>query len=193
MNARSRYRSSPSPSAYRVRRAGSGFTLVELLIACAIAAALAAVAAPNWRNQVGAFELRERADALAAALGVARSEAVKRGTRVDLCPSADRTACASAAWEAGWLMFVNDAGGDGRAPGAPIVGNERAARPGITIRGNRPIADYVSYTSAGHARKHDGALQMGTFVVCRPGQEAQKVVLANSGRVRVDATREVCP
>jgi type IV fimbrial biogenesis protein FimT len=55
------------------------------------------------------------------------------------------------------------------------------------------VADYVSFTSLGHARRHDGALQMGSFTVCRAGEDALKVVLANSGRVRVDTTREVCP
>ncbi|MEO9136354.1 MAG: type IV fimbrial biogenesis protein FimT, partial [Casimicrobiaceae bacterium] len=70
---------------------------------------------------------------------------------------------------------------------------ERRAAPGITIRGNRPVADYVSYTSFGHARRFDGALQMGTFTVCRPGHRARKVILANSGRARIEASPDGCP
>ena len=70
---------------------------------------------------------------------------------------------------------------------------ERPATDGVTIRGNRPVADYVSYTAAGHARRFDGALQMGTFTVCRPGLRARKVVLASSGRTRVETTAETCP
>jgi type IV fimbrial biogenesis protein FimT len=66
------------------------------------------------------------------------------------------------------------------------------ARGGIAITGNRPVSDYISFTSIGHARRHDGALQMGTLTICRRGQGAQKVVLANSGRVRLDVTGEVC-
>ena len=42
----------------------------------------------------------------------------------------------------------------------------------VTISANRPIEDYVSYTSLGHARMLNGALQMGTFTVCRRGQNA---------------------
>jgi hypothetical protein len=34
----------------------------------------------------------------------------------------------------------------------------------------------------------NGELQMGTFVVCKPGQKAIHAVLANSGRVRIDRT-----
>jgi len=34
---------------------------------------------------------------------------------------------------------------------------------------------------------------MGTFTICRSGEAALKVVLANSGRTRIDGTQEVCP
>jgi len=171
-----------------------GFTVVELLVALAIASLLLVLAAPPWRARIAAAELRERAEALSAALAAARSEAIKRGTRVDLCASADRLGCAAGGeWEAGWLGFVNDAAAAAPAHGAPLVASERRAREGITIRGNGPVAQYVSYTPLGHARRHDGALQMGTFTVCRRGETALKVVLANSGRTRIDASPEICP
>jgi type IV fimbrial biogenesis protein FimT len=177
----------------RTRRASPrGFTLIEMLIALAIGALLVAMATPDWRSRNAAAELRHRAHALAHALAVARSEAVKRAARVDLCPAADHEHCATGgAWEAGWLAVVDNAAADSRLP--TVLSREAAARHGITIRANRPLADYVSFTSLGHARRHDGALQMGTFTVCRSGAQAVKVVLANSGRARVDATREACP
>ena len=168
--------------------------MVELLVTLAIASLLLALVAPSWRGRIAAAELRERAEALAAALAATRSEAIKRGTRVDLCASADRVRCTpTGEWEAGWLGFVNAAAGAAPATDAPVVADERPARSGITIRGNGPVAQYVSYISLGHARRHDGALQMGTFTVCRRGETALKVVLANSGRTRIDATTEVCP
>ena len=174
--------------------AARGFTVIELMIGLAIATLLLALAAPQWRGRLAAAELRDRAEALAAALAVVRSEAIKRGARVDLCPSADRVACATAGeWEAGWLGFVNEKAAPAPADGAALVARERGARAGITIRGNGPVAQYVSYTPQGHARRRDGALQMGTFTVCRRGQQALKVVLANSGRTRIDATLEDCP
>jgi hypothetical protein len=51
----------------------------------------------------------------------------------------------------------------------------------------------VSYTAFGYARLLSGALQMGTFGVCKSGQKAIHVVLANSGRVRIDRTGAPCP
>ena len=58
---------------------------------------------------------------------------------------------------------------------------------------NRPLEEYVSYTDLGQARLLNGALQMGTFTVCRSGQLALHVVLANSGRVRIEKTDDRCP
>ena len=39
----------------------------------------------------------------------------------------------------------------------------------------------------------NGALQMGTLTVCRSGRKALDVVLANSGRARIQKTAIVCP
>ena len=172
----------------------AGFTVIELLLALAVLSALIAWAAPDWQRQVGGAELRERAEALVAAMAHARSEAILRGTRVDVCPSPDHSACsASAGWEAGWLAFVNEPASDPQAPPRYVLARERGARRGVTIRGNAPVAHYVSYTPLGHARRHDGALQMGTFTVCRSGYDALRIVLANSGRTRIDVTQEICP
>jgi type IV fimbrial biogenesis protein FimT len=168
--------------------------LIEVLIGLALAGVLAVIAAPNWRGFLAASELRQRSESLMRALSVARSEAIKRGGRVDVCPSADQMRCEpSGTWETGWLTFVNDADVAQPASRAAILSREGPAANGITIAGNRPVGDYISFTSLGHARRHDGALQMGTFTVCRRGQDARKVVLANSGRVRIDVTKEPCP
>jgi type IV fimbrial biogenesis protein FimT len=67
------------------------------------------------------------------------------------------------------------------------------SRAGFSVRGNRPLKDYVSYTPLGQTRMVNGALQMGTFTVCRPGRTAVEVVLANGGRVRVVRTGATCP
>jgi type IV fimbrial biogenesis protein FimT len=168
-----------------------GVTLLELLVALAIGAIVLALGLPQWGRWMGEQALRDRADALLHTLDRARSEAVKRGGRVDVCP-ASSGACpgGAAAWEGGWNIVVPAAGGD--AP-ATFIAREPRAPAGLTIRGNRPVADYVSYTSLGHARRIDGSLQMGTFIVCQPGHKIRKVIVANSGRARIEQTAEDCP
>jgi hypothetical protein len=45
----------------------------------------------------------------------------------------------------------------------------------------------------GHTRLVSGALQMGTFTVCMPGQDVIEVVLANGGRPRIQEMPARCP
>ncbi|MFO1324994.1 MAG: GspH/FimT family pseudopilin [Burkholderiales bacterium] len=171
-----------------------GMTLPEILVALAIGAALLLLAVPLYRDWIADAELRDRVEALVGAMGLARAEALKRNARVNLCPTDDRRRCApGGGWENGWLLYA-DADDDGQPDGAgPPIRVEGPSRPGITIRGNRPVADYVSYTGLGQTRMRNGALQMGTFTVCRAGRAAVLVILANGGRVRVERTRDACP
>ena len=73
-----------------------------------------------------------------------------------------------------------------------VLRREGPVGDGITMHGKRPVEDYVSYTSLGHARLLSGALQMGTLVSCKAGQNGLKVVGANSGRARIDKTKDRC-
>ena len=91
------------------------------------------------------------------------------------------------------FAFVSRTGVSGSDSPATLLVREPRAATGTTIRGNRPVADYVSYTSLGYARRIDGSLQMGTFVVCRRGHKVRKVIVANSGRARIEQTAEDCP
>ena len=172
----------------------SGWTLVELLIGLSLAAMLVALALPFYGGWIADYQVRNHAELLAGTMNIARAEAIKRGRRVNLCKSADRRNCATAGgWEAGYVVHVDaDRDGDIDAGEAALRVQEAAAQ-GITIRGNRPVADYVSYTSLGSARLLNGGLQMGTFTVCKSGRPAIDVVLANSGRARLQKSTVTCP
>jgi len=171
-----------------------GFTVVELVVALAIAAVLAIMAVPAFHDWLAAYQLANHAKHLAESMTRARTEAIRRGHRVNLCKSADRQHCADQGrWDAGFVVFV-DVNHDGRIDtNEPLLGIEGRAPNGITIEANRPLDDYVSYTSLGQARMLNGALQMGTITVCLSGQLALHVILANSGRVRTERTNILCP
>ncbi len=164
-------------------------TLLELLVAVAIASALLAVGLPSFGNFLAEQQLQDRADTLVHTLDRARSEAIKRGARVNVCPDTGESCPGFAApWESGWSTVVTTSDGT-----STEIAREPRAPEGITVRGNRPVADYVSYTTLGNARRIDGALQMGTFTLCRHGHKARKVILASSGRARIERTTEACP
>jgi len=171
-----------------------GFSLIELLMALAIFGVLLAIGPPAYSNWMAAQQLANQARFLAETLQRARSEAIKQGYRVNVCKSPDRVQCAEhGTWASGWLVYVDENRNGQVDHDELVLHREGAAQHGVTVSANHPLESYVSYTSLGHARLLNGALQMGTFVVCKSGQNALKVVLANSGRVRIDKTQEPCP
>ncbi len=171
----------------------SGFSLIELMTALVVFALLLAIGPPTYRDWIATQQLANHAHFVVNTLELARSEAIKHGYRVNVCKTRDGRRCADdGGWETGWLVFV-DENRDGQPDSnESVLRREGPAGNQITVRGNRPIEDYVSYTSLGHARLLNGALQMGTFVVCKPGQKALHVVLANSGRLRIEKTKDAC-
>lgn len=184
----------PAAAASRSRaRLPAGFTLVEIAIALALAAVLASVALPALGDWIASYRVGNHARDLAEWMTRARAEAVRRGVRVNLCKSTDSHRCAAAGgWETGLVLHV-DADGDGtRAQSEALLAIAAPAPYGITVQANQPLDSYVSFTSYGHARMANGALQMGTFVVCLRGQTERRVVLSAGGRVRVETGSERC-
>jgi type IV fimbrial biogenesis protein FimT len=171
-----------------------GATLIELAIGLTIFSLLLFMAAPHYRDWIADSRLRNQSEALAWSLTRARSEAMRTGFRATLCKSPDRRSCTdTGGWDQGWLLFIDDNRNAVHDDDELTLYVEGPAQHAITITGNRPVADYVSYTSVGHARLLNGGLQMGTFVACLPGRNAVKVVLAHSGRVRIERTPDRCP
>ncbi|HEV2040803.1 MAG TPA: GspH/FimT family pseudopilin, partial [Casimicrobiaceae bacterium] len=141
------------------------------MIALVIFGVLLAAAVPAYRDWIAAQRLANHAHFMADTLDLARSEAIKHGNRVNLCKTRDRRQCTDEGdWEQGWLLFVDENRSGQVDDDTLVLHREGAARDGITMRGNRPVEDYVSFTSLGHARLLSGALQMGSFVICKSGQ-----------------------
>jgi type IV fimbrial biogenesis protein FimT len=75
-----------------------GFTLVELLTVLVIVAIGAIVAMPSLSQALVTQRLRAAATDLSSSLMLARSEAIKRGTQVQLAP------VSASNWTSGWLV-----------------------------------------------------------------------------------------
>jgi type IV fimbrial biogenesis protein FimT len=171
-----------------------GFGMLGLLVALILATILIAVAVPAYGDWIATTEIMNEAQHLAGSMNRARAAAINGGFRVNLCQTDGSRKCLpEGSWERGWMLFM-DRNGDGeRDDDEPVLWVEEAAAPGVTMVANGPIKHYVSYTSYGHARTLSGALQMGTFTVCRQGKKGVDVVLAHSGRVRIAKTSTICP
>ena len=77
----------------RLVRGCRGFSLIELLTAVAIFSLLLGFGVPSYRDWIASRELANHAEYLAETLNLARSEAVKRQSRVNVCKSSDGKQC----------------------------------------------------------------------------------------------------
>lgn len=83
-----------------------GFTLIELMVTLAVAAILAMIAVPSFRDTIRRNRVTSTSNALLADLTYARGEAISRGQIVTLCPSTDSASCATGtAWSDGWMVY----------------------------------------------------------------------------------------
>lgn len=132
----------------------NGFTLIELMVVIAVLAIVLGVAIPSFTQQIRNNGSTALSSEFQAALGFARSEAVKRSSRVSVCPSSDGSNCLTADdWKKGWIVFVDNAPSDSTA--AVTVGDVLKYWSGIdqnaiitAKKGSTSLA-YVRFTGAG--------------------------------------------
>jgi type IV fimbrial biogenesis protein FimT len=170
-----------------------GVTPVEMLLALCIIALLVAIGIPSFQDTLAKSRQRSLARALSEGLAQTRLEALKLNTRVTMCPSIDGFHCTDANnWESGWIIFRDD-DLDGKYDGDERVFHyQESVFMNVTARGNRLIGTYVSFTGDGRPQTRNGALQMGTFTVCGKTHTALNVVIAISGRTRIEQSATGC-
>lgn len=110
-----------------------GVTLIELLVALAVAAILLTLGIPAFADFLAGSRMSAASNDLVTDLLLARSEAVKRQAPVTLCasddPAAAAPACSAAATPAaGWLVFA-DANGNARVDAGETVVSSHGPLP----------------------------------------------------------------
>jgi len=133
---------------------GRGVTLVELIIVLAIAAILVATGAPIYMQTVATYRLDAETNALLGDLQYARSEAIKQGTDIVICASANATGgsptCSTGNnWAAGHIVALNPPGSSGTSglPANPTPLRQMAGFSGSDTAN----AYFISGTATGSA------------------------------------------
>jgi type IV fimbrial biogenesis protein FimT len=159
-------------------RTESGITLIELLVALAVAMFLVSSGIPGFTTLIRNNRLVASANTVAGLLGEARSESVSQRRGISVCGSSTGTSC-DAAWGSGAVAFV-DADGDGVIDtGDTVLRQVRNPLPSVTVALSGPTT--VRYTSMGWL----AANSAGTFRFCddRGNTYARALLVSATGRV----------
>ena len=184
----------------------AGFTLIELLVGVAIMAILLMVGVPSFQSAVASSRLTTSTNDLVSAMALARTEAIRRGTRVTVCKSANTAQCTTAGnWAQGWIIFVDTTRGSADASvdsGEAILSSNAATSRNIVMVGTVGVPNFVSFASDGQAKLMNGSSQAGVLRVCSTAtalsdvRRARDIAITASGRVTTTTPNSVaatCP
>lgn len=161
-----------------------GLTLPELLVSLAVTSIMTFAALNYLPQLIYSNRMTGEVNRFVGVLQLARSEAVKQGRRLVLCPRTDHEVCANHAdWENGWLLFASE-------------NRERAADEPLILAAP-PLAEFIKIRS-GDQRKRivyqpdgssGGTNSSFTFCDRRELAKPRVICLSNSGRPRTTFTR----
>ncbi|GAB4355559.1 MAG: Tfp pilus assembly protein FimT/FimU [Gammaproteobacteria bacterium] len=168
------------------RPLSGGFSLLELMITLAVTAILVTMVAPAFSRLLAQTRITTAINDLVTHVQLSRSEAIKRGVRVGICPSADGANCLGRGqWTDGWLVFVDENSDRNHNPPEPILQVQASFPPQVTVDGG--ARDRIIYQPDGSLL---GGLN-GTYIFCDASNTAppKAVIISLPGRPRVSERR----
>lgn len=176
----------------------SGLTLIELIITLTVVGILAAIAVPGMRGIVLDHRLSAQANEFLADLGFARSEAIRRGTRITICKTSNPTAASPACdtstgnpWTTGRVIYI-DGNTVGTIDGGDVILRIKDALDGASSSGNRMLGDSIAGDPVRITYMSTGLTDATTagetqFRLCdnRGNTYGRAIVLSNTGRARI--------
>jgi type IV fimbrial biogenesis protein FimT len=158
-----------------------GFTLIEAVLALAVAAICLGIALPTVTGAISGVHAGAAKSAMVEAFARAMSHSTITGAEVVLCP-ANADACVdSTDWSGGWIAFADLDGNRSRGPNETLILHQAALTNGVHLRSTSGRRRLVFQPQGGAA-----AGSNVTFTLCdaRGTAKATTLVLANSGQFR---------
>jgi type IV fimbrial biogenesis protein FimT len=160
------------------------FTLPELLVTLAIAAAALVLAVPAFHDLLAAQRATAALNQIVGAVALARTEAILQRRTVTLCPGSNGVCLGRDQWHHGALVFIDSDRNGRRDEGERLVGALPGLRPGERIY-------WRSFRNRSYLQFHPRGYtdwQNGSFLYCPSGgqaRHARMIILNAQGRVRV--------
>lgn len=157
--------------------------MLELMVTLVVLAILLGIGVPSFQSVIRNNRIAAATNELVGALTYARSEAMKRGDAVTVCPTEDEESCAgSNDWATGWIVFVDVDQDSERAETELLLQIGQSLGGDLELKS--PLAvQYLQYTSTGLTNP---VISNATFELMKPGYEgehARCVRIGNTGRI----------
>lgn len=161
----------------------TGFSIVELMVILTIAGILLAIGIPSFHTLIQNQRLTTATNALFMAVNLARSEAIHRGTRVDMVPAGD-----GSQWSRGWVIFIDENHNLRPDANETVISTNGALHSAIRITPSFTDSkvQYIAYNGTGRTRSNANSQtsQSGNWLL-ESGTQSRKLVINFLGRPRV--------
>lgn len=159
-----------------------GLSLIESLVAMAIAALLAALAIAGCRALLDQVRVTTAAADFRAALAAARTAAIRHGQRVDLLPAT------ALGWHTGWIVTIDLNNNQQVDAGEPVLRSGSALHPSVEVvaRLTDGSRTYFAFDPSGRPRSaHSATVPQFGSLLFRAGTVKRKLVMGFLGRARL--------
>ncbi len=172
-----------------------GFSLVELMIALTLAVILLALATPSWLDLIQNNRITSQAQEFIRSLHLARSEALKRGTAVAICPSSTGTACTdSSDWSQGWIVFSDIGGTIGAYDSSAndeIINVHGELEGNLRLNSSDAGDKFIRFDEKGASRKSGNLDLVLDYSGCSGKKHRRDIRVTTTGNVQTEV--QTCP